>query len=176
MSSVNARVPPSRLAAIDSPADGEVAAYQASSGQFEWVANGSGGGGTVTSIALTESGNALTITDPNMTRFLMSLDDSVDLVIHAFKHSLQGDIFVQKAPSSTVEDLAQALKDLFNLDNPIKIIGTRHGEKLYESLISREEMAKVDDMGKYYRIPVDNRDLNYSQFYSEGEKKNIRTC
>ena len=118
-----------------------------------------------------KSGNALTITDPNMTRFLMSLDDSVDLVIHAFKHSLQGDIFVQKAPSSTVEDLAQALKDLFNLDNPIKIIGTRHGEKLYESLISREEMAKVDDMGKYYRIPVDNRDLNYSQFYSEGEKK-----
>jgi UDP-N-acetylglucosamine 4,6-dehydratase len=111
----------------------------------------------------------ITITDPNMTRFLMSLDDSVDLVLHAFEHAKQGDIFVQKAPASTVADLAEALKQMFNKNSPIRIIGTRHGEKLYESLISREEMAHADDMGRYYRIPADNRDLNYAKFFSDGE-------
>ncbi len=111
----------------------------------------------------------ITITDPNMTRFLMSLEDSVDLVLHAFEHAKQGDIFVQKAPASTVADLAEALKQMFNKNSPIRIIGTRHGEKLYESLISREEMAHADDMGRYYRIPADNRDLNYAKFFSDGE-------
>ena len=114
---------------------------------------------------------ALTITDPNMTRFLMSLEDSVDLVLYAFEHGKQGDIFVQKAPASTVKDLAEALKELFANTSSIKVIGTRHGEKLYESLISREEMAKAEDLGNYYRIPADNRDLNYAQFFSEGEEK-----
>lgn len=112
---------------------------------------------------------ALTLTDPSMTRFLMSLEDSVDLVLHAFKHAKQGDIFIQKAPASTVGDLALALKELFKADSDLQIIGTRHGEKLYESLISREEMAKAEDMGDYYRIPVDNRDLNYSKYFSDGE-------
>ncbi len=118
-----------------------------------------------------KEGKSLTVTDPNMTRFLMSLEDSVDLVLYAFEHGKQGDIFVQKAPASTVADLAQALKELFNKDNPVQVIGTRHGEKLYESLISREEMAKAQDMGDYYRIPADNRDLNYAQYFSEGEEK-----
>lgn len=118
-----------------------------------------------------KEGKPLTVTDPNMTRFLMSLEDSVDLVLYAFKHGEQGDIFVQKAPASTVADLAQALKELLNKSNPVRVIGTRHGEKLYESLISREEMAKAQDMGGYYRIPADNRDLNYAQFFSEGEQK-----
>jgi UDP-N-acetylglucosamine 4,6-dehydratase len=118
-----------------------------------------------------KDGKPLTVTDPNMTRFLMSLEDSVDLVLYAFKHGKQGDIFVQKAPASTVADLAQALKEIFKKDNPVRIIGTRHGEKLYESLISREEMAKAQDMGDYYRIPADNRDLNYAQYFSEGEEK-----
>lgn len=117
-----------------------------------------------------KAGNELTVTDPNMTRFLMSLEDSVDLVLHAFEHAEQGDIFVQKAPASTVADLAEALKQLFNRENPVKVIGTRHGEKLYESLISREEMAKADDMGRYYRIPADNRDLNYKKYFVEGEQ------
>lgn len=116
------------------------------------------------------SGEPLTVTDPNMTRFLMSLEDSVDLVLHAFEHAEQGDIFVQKAPASTVADLAQALKELFDRGSPLKVIGTRHGEKLYESLISREEMAKAEDMGRYYRIPADNRDLNYKKFFVEGEQ------
>ncbi len=120
-------------------------------------------------ISQLQSGEPLTVTDPNMTRFLMSLEDSVDLVLHAFEHAEQGDIFVQKAPASTVADLAQALKELFSFDNPINIIGTRHGEKLYESLISREEMAKAEDMDRYYRIPADNRDLNYKKFFVEGE-------
>ena len=111
----------------------------------------------------------LTVTDPNMTRFLMSLDDSVDLVLQAFKHADQGDIFVQKAPASTVQDLAQALKELFLSDSDIKIIGTRHGEKLYESLLSREEMAKAEDMVQYYRVPMDARDLNYNKFFIDGE-------
>ena len=118
-----------------------------------------------------KSSKPLTITDPNMTRFLMSLEDSVDLVLHAFEHGQQGDIFVQKAPASTVDDLAKALKELFGKENPIRVIGTRHGEKLYESLISREEMAKAEDMGNYYRIPADNRDLNYAQYYDKGEEK-----
>lgn len=118
-----------------------------------------------------KDGKPLTVTDPTMTRFLMSLDDSVDLVLHAFEHAKQGDIFIQKAPASTVEVLAQALKELFGADTPIRIIGTRHGEKLYESLVSREEMAKAEDMGRYYRIPADNRDLNYNKFFVEGELK-----
>ncbi|GAB1616068.1 polysaccharide biosynthesis protein [Pseudomonas kermanshahensis] len=118
-----------------------------------------------------KSGQPLTITDPNMTRFLMSLEDSVDLVLHAFEHSQQGDIFVQKAPASTVGDLATALQQLFKLKNEIKVIGTRHGEKLYESLISREEMAKAEDMGRYYRVPADNRDLNYEKYSSNGEEE-----
>lgn len=117
-----------------------------------------------------KAGKPLTVTDPAMTRFLMSLEDSVNLVLHAFEHGKQGDIFVQKAPASTVADLAQALKELFRKDNPIRVIGTRHGEKLYESLISREEMAKAEDMGAYFRIPADNRDLNYAQYFSEGEE------
>lgn len=118
-----------------------------------------------------KEGKPLTVTDPNMTRFLMSLEDSVDLVLYAFEHGKQGDIFVQKAPASTVADLAQAIKEVFNRNEPVRVIGTRHGEKLYESLISREEMAKAQDMGGYYRIPADNRDLNYAQYFSEGEEK-----
>lgn len=111
----------------------------------------------------------LTITDPRMTRFLMSLEDSVDLVLHAFEHAEQGDIFVQKAPASTIADLARAMCELFDSESKVRVIGTRHGEKLYESLISREEMAKADDMGRYYRIPADNRDLNYKKYFVEGE-------
>ncbi|MEW5893020.1 MAG: polysaccharide biosynthesis protein [Pseudomonadota bacterium] len=118
-----------------------------------------------------KAGKPLTVTDPNMTRFLMSLEDSVELVLHAFEHGRQGDIFVQKAPASTVGDLAQALKALFKADNPIQIIGTRHGEKLYESLLSREEMAKAEDMDRYYRVPMDARDLNYNKYFVEGETK-----
>jgi UDP-N-acetylglucosamine 4,6-dehydratase len=117
-----------------------------------------------------KQGKPLTVTDPNMTRFLMSLEDSVDLVLYAFENGHQGDIFVQKAPASTVADLAQALKELLGKDSKLQIIGTRHGEKLFESLISREEMAKAENLGDYYRIPADNRDLNYAQFYSEGEE------
>lgn len=117
-----------------------------------------------------KEGRPLTVTDPNMTRFLMSLEDSVDLVLYAFTHGQQGDIFVQKAPASTVGDLAQALKQLFGQPGKqTQVIGTRHGEKLYESLISREEMAHAIDMGGYYRIPADNRDLNYAKYFSEGE-------
>jgi UDP-glucose 4-epimerase len=118
-----------------------------------------------------KSGKPLTITDPQMTRFLMSLEDSVDLVLYAFEHGRQGDIFVQKAPATTVLDMAKALKELFRKENLVKIIGTRHGEKLYETLISREEMFKAEDLGSCYRIPADNRDLNYAQFFSEGEEK-----
>lgn len=118
-----------------------------------------------------KAGKPLTITDPNMTRFLMSLEESVDLVLYAYEHGHQGDIFVQKAPASTVLDLAKALREIFGKDNEIMTIGTRHGEKLYESLISREEMAHAIDMGGYYRIPADNRDLNYAKFFSDGEEK-----
>jgi UDP-glucose 4-epimerase len=116
-----------------------------------------------------KNGKRLTITDPSMTRFLMSLEDSVDLVLHAFNKAEQGDLFVQKAPASTLEDLAQALKELFDKKNEVKIIGTRHGEKLFESLVSREEMARAEDMGRYYRVPADNRELNYEKFFVEGE-------
>lgn len=118
-----------------------------------------------------KEGKSLTVTDPSMTRFLMSLDDSVDLVLHAFEHGQQGDIFVQKAPASTVADLATALLQLFGAPISPRIIGTRHGEKLFETLVSREEMARVDDMGGYYRVPADNRDLNYAKYYSDGEEK-----
>ena len=112
----------------------------------------------------------ITITDPNMTRFLMSLEDSVNLVLHAFQEARAGDIFVQKSPASTVADLAQALIELFNSKSTLRIIGTRHGEKLYESLVSREEMAKAEQFGRYYRIPADNRDLNYKKYVVEGEE------
>ncbi|MCF4994981.1 NAD-dependent epimerase/dehydratase family protein [Pseudomonas syringae] len=118
-----------------------------------------------------KSGEPLTVTDPEMTRFLMSLEDSVDLVLHAFEHGQQGDIFIQKAPASTVGELAEALKELLGSESPVKVIGTRHGEKLYESLVSREEMAKSEDMGRYYRIPADNRDLNYKKYFVEGEQR-----
>jgi UDP-N-acetylglucosamine 4,6-dehydratase len=116
-----------------------------------------------------KTGQPLTVTDPLMTRFLMSLEDSVDLVLHAFQHGRQGDIFVQKAPASTVGDLAQALLELFQSKVSVRTIGTRHGEKLYESLLSREEMARATDMGRYYRIPADDRDLNYNKYFVEGE-------
>ena len=116
-----------------------------------------------------KAGQPVTITDPNMTRFLMSLEDSVDLVMHAFKHGQQGDIFVQKASASTIQDLATALTEMFEGNGEIKIIGTRHGEKLYESLVSREEMTKAENMGRYYRIPADNRDMNYDKYIVEGE-------
>lgn len=116
-----------------------------------------------------QAGKPLTITDPNMTRFLMSLEESVDLVLYAFENAKPGDIFVQKAPASTVGDLAQAMKELLRSHSDISIIGTRHGEKLYESLVSREEMARADDLGGYYRIPADSRDLNYNKYFVEGE-------
>lgn len=114
--------------------------------------------------------NPITITDPNMTRFLMSLDEAVELVLFAFENGNPGDLFVNKAPAGTIGDLAQALKELCNASNEIKIIGTRHGEKLYETLCTREEMVKAEDMGDFYRIPADNRDLNYAQYFSEGEE------
>ena len=116
-----------------------------------------------------QDGKPLTITDPTMTRFLMSLEESVDLVLYAFEHARPGDIFVQKAPASTVGDLAEAMRQLLKKDNPVNIIGTRHGEKLYESLVSREEMARAEDLGGYYRIPADSRDLNYAKYFVEGE-------
>ena len=122
-------------------------------------------------ISQLKEGKPLTITDPNMTRFLMSLDESVDLVLYAFNNSQQGDIFVQKAPASTIIDLAEVLKDIFNIDSSVEIIGTRHGEKLYESLVSREEIARAFDEGDYYRIPADTRDLNYNMYFSSGEEK-----
>jgi UDP-N-acetylglucosamine 4,6-dehydratase/5-epimerase len=117
-----------------------------------------------------KNGTPITITEPSMTRFLMTLEESVDLVIHAFTHASPGDIFVQKAPASSVLNLAEAMRELFNSSSEIKIIGTRHGEKLYESLVSREEMARAEDMGRYYRIPADSRDLNYDKFFTKGEK------
>ena len=115
------------------------------------------------------AGKPLTITDPTMTRFLMSLEESVDLVLHAFAHANPGDLFVQKAPASTVADLAEALMQLLGRRSEIRIIGTRHGEKLYESLVSREEMARADDMERFYRIPADARDINYNQYFTEGQ-------
>jgi UDP-N-acetylglucosamine 4,6-dehydratase len=116
-----------------------------------------------------KSGKDITITDPKMTRFLMTLDESVDLVMYAFEHANPGDILVQKAPASTIGDLAQAMKEMFSTKTEIKLIGTRHGEKLFESLVSREEMARAEDLGEYYRIPSDSRDLNYGKYFVEGE-------
>lgn len=116
-----------------------------------------------------KEGRTITITDPAMTRFLMSLEDSVDLVLFAYQHGRQGDIFVQKAPACTVADLAEAIRTVFKAQNDIKIIGTRHGEKLFESLVSREEMARAEDLEGFYRIPADDRDLNYSKFFTSGE-------
>ncbi|NWJ51807.1 MAG: polysaccharide biosynthesis protein [Bacteroidetes bacterium] len=118
-----------------------------------------------------KAGKDLTVTDPNMTRFMMTLDDAVDLVIYAFQHGKNGDMFIQKSPASTITDLAKALIELYKSDSKIRIIGTRHGEKLYETLVNREEMAKAIDMGDYYRVPADTRDLNYERYFSEGEKK-----
>jgi UDP-glucose 4-epimerase len=118
-----------------------------------------------------KSGQPLTITDPNMTRYLMSLEDAVELVVFAFKNAVPGDIFVQKAPGSTIADLARAVKELFNAPNEIKVIGTRHGEKLHETLLTREEMVKAEDLGDYYRIPADTRDLNYDKYFVNGEEQ-----
>ena len=118
-----------------------------------------------------KEGKELTLTDPNMTRYLMTLEDSVDLVLYAFAHGNPGDIFVQKAPACTTGDLAKAISELFSRDTGIKIIGTRHGEKLYESLLSREEMAVAEDLGDYYRVPSDNRDLNYGSYFDKGREE-----
>lgn len=117
-----------------------------------------------------KSGEALTITDPMMTRFMMSLEEAVELVLFAFENGNSGDLFVNKAPAGTIGDLAQAMKELCNANNEVKIIGTRHGEKLHETLCTREEMVKAEDMGEFFRIPADNRDLNYARYFSEGEK------
>lgn len=118
-----------------------------------------------------QSGLPVTITDPEMTRFLMSLDDSVSLVLYAFEHARPGDIFVQKSPASTVRVLAQAMSEMLGRESEIKVIGTRHGEKLYESLVSREEMARAEDLGQYFRVPADSRDLNYAKYFVEGEER-----
>jgi UDP-N-acetylglucosamine 4,6-dehydratase/5-epimerase len=118
-----------------------------------------------------QSGKPLTITDPAMTRFMMSIDDAVDLVLYAFEHGRPGDTFVQKAPSATIETVALALKKLLRADNPVSVIGTRHGEKLYETLLTREEFVKAEDRGGYYRVAADNRDLNYALYFSEGERE-----
>lgn len=115
------------------------------------------------------NGDPITITNPEMTRFLMSLQDSVDLVIHAFKSMKNGDIFVQKSPASTINDLALAIMEIFNKKSDIKIIGTRHGEKLYETLLGKEEKAKAEDQGNFFRVPADSRDLNYDEFFEKGE-------
>jgi UDP-N-acetylglucosamine 4,6-dehydratase len=117
-----------------------------------------------------KGGLPLTVTDPNMTRFLMSIDDALDLVLYAYKNANQGDIFVQKAPAARIGDLAAAVREIFQADNEIKIIGTRHGEKLYETLLTREEMHRADDLGNYYRVPADNRDLNYNKYFVEGQE------
>jgi len=118
-----------------------------------------------------KAGKDLTITDVNMTRFMMTLEDAVDLVLYAFEHGKSGDMFVQKSPASTIGDLAQALIELYKSESKIRVIGTRHGEKLYETLVNREEMAKAFDMGNYYRVPADNRDLNYENYFTKGEEK-----
>jgi len=118
-----------------------------------------------------KAGKYITVTDPNMTRFMMTLENAVELVWYAFKNANPGDIFVQKAPAATIDTLAKALKDLYNSDSEIKYIGTRHGEKLYESLINREDMMKAEDLGDYYRILANNRNLNYDKYFSKGEGK-----
>lgn len=115
-----------------------------------------------------KTGQPITITDPNMTRFMMTLDDAVDLVVYAFQHASNGDLFVQKAPAATLDVLATALKELYHSNTEVKTIGTRHGEKLYETLVTREEMVRAIDMGEYYRIPCDTRDLNYDKYFVEG--------
>ncbi len=117
-----------------------------------------------------QEGGPLTITDPNMTRFMMTIDDAVDLVLYAFEHGSPGDIFVQKAPAATIHTLAEAMLRLFNGKSDIRVIGTRHGEKLYETLLNREEMVKAEDMGEYYRVPADVRDLNYAMYFVEGQE------
>jgi UDP-N-acetylglucosamine 4,6-dehydratase len=117
-----------------------------------------------------KEGRPLTVTDPKMTRFLMSIDDAIDLVVYAFQNGLPGDIFVQKAPAATIETLALAVKKLFQVENAIEVIGTRHGEKLYETLLTREERARAEDRGDYFRIPSDNRDLNYNAYFTEGQE------
>lgn len=117
------------------------------------------------------AGKDITVTDPNMTRFMMTLDDAVDLVIYAFQHGENGDLFVQKAPAATLEVLAKAILELYKSKSKVKVIGTRHGEKLYETLVTREEMAKAEDMGNYFRIPADNRDLNYDKYFVEGQEE-----
>jgi len=117
-----------------------------------------------------QEGAPLTITDPNMTRFMMTIEDAVDLVLYAFEHGNPGDIFVQKAPAATIQTLAEAMLRLFNAKNDIQVIGTRHGEKLYETLLNREEMANAEDMGGYYRVPADVRDLNYNCYFFEGQE------
>jgi UDP-glucose 4-epimerase len=117
------------------------------------------------------AGKEITVTDPNMTRFMMTLDDAVDLVLYAFQHGQSGDLFVQKAPAATLDVLAKALTELYNSNVNIRTIGTRHGEKLYETLVTREEMAKAEDMGNYFRIPADNRDLNYDKYFVEGQEE-----
>ena len=122
-------------------------------------------------IDLIKAGKPITITDPEMTRFMMTLEDAVDLVLYAFENGLPGDIFVQKAPAATISVLAEALIELYDSKSEIEIIGTRHGEKLYETLVNREEIVKAEDLKEYYRIPSDNRDLNYNKFYSEGKEK-----
>ncbi len=118
-----------------------------------------------------KAGKDLTVTDPNMTRFMMTLEDAVDLVLFAYENGLNGDVFIQKSPASTIHDLAQALIELYKSKSKIKVIGTRHGEKLYETLVNREEMAKATDMGHYFRVSADNRSLNYESYFSEGQKK-----
>lgn len=118
-----------------------------------------------------KSGQPLTVTDPNMTRFLMSLEEAVELVLFAFENAEAGDIMVQKSPASTISELAQAIKELFNADNEIKIIGTRHGEKLYETLLTREEHVVAQDLGGFYRVPADKRDLNYDKYFVEGDQE-----
>lgn len=117
-----------------------------------------------------KSGQPLTVTDPKMTRFMMSIEDAVDLVLYAFQNAVPGDLFVQKAPAATIETLALALKELFHASNQVQIIGTRHGEKAYETLLTREEMHRANDLGDYFRVPADNRDLNYSAYFSEGDE------
>ena len=121
-----------------------------------------------------KTSSPITITDPSMTRFMMTLDDAVDLVIYAFQHGHNGDLFVQKAPAATLDVLAQALKVLYRSSVEVKVIGTRHGEKLYETLVTREEMAKAIDMGEYYRVPCDTRDLNYDKYFVEGNEDMAR--
>jgi len=117
------------------------------------------------------AGKPLTVTDPNMTRFMMTIEDAVELVVYAFQHGGSGDIFVRKAPAATIPTLAQALKEIFEANNEIRILGTRHGEKLYESLLNREEMARAEDLNAYFRIPADSRDLNYSLYFTQGEEE-----